>query len=414
MILELFMITIKRIWINNPENNMFGLDKLLAKGFSEASLRLGNFNNILNDIEIKIAKEKLMRIYSKILIHEYEVKEMFRTHMKEYITNYDKFTPMYIHYLMSTYPYLNSRIDILTNYLIDEGENYAVKYSDFVNYPKKVVERIMLFTNLINLDIIPTFFGDSAYYKNSVNAKNYIAQNTFKDALIIYSNIIVISQLLETFFLYEGEDPYNVSMLMINFQEKVDKAKNYYNSLKTVQEFWSKFFPNEKKAELVNLNNKIKKFEEKKLENCMDGEELDNEFKKNLSEAEKGKQLQSSIIFMEIFNKLNDLKYKEKERYQLSLQKFGELRKLGDNSDLNSLDNEVKEDIIIAISKNMDALKSELDFIKNYFNFGYNNNFDMKKIEENILNLVKIHKMKTTAYVFNLEEKSTPNEEEKK
>ena len=160
-------------------------------------------------------------------------------------------------------------------------------------------------------------------------------------------------------------------------------------------------------------DNKIKEFEEKKLENCMDGVELDNEFKKNLSEAEKGKQLQSSIIFMEIFNKLNDLKDKEKERYQLSLQKFSELRKLGDNSDLNSLDNDVKEDITIAISKNIDALKNELDFIKNYFNFGYNNNFDMKKIEENILNLVKIHKMKTTAYVFDLEEKSTPDEEEK-
>ena len=145
----------------------------------------------------------------------------------------------------------------------------------------------------------------------------------------------------------------------------------------------------------------------------MDGIELDNEFKKSLSEAEKGLQLQSSIIFKEIFNKINNLKDKEKERYQLSIKKFSELRKLGDNSDLNSLDNEVKEDITIAFSKNMDSLKNELDFIKNYFNFGYNINFDMEKIENNIINLVKIHKMKTTAYEFNLEEKSTPDKEEK-
>ena len=60
---------------------------------------------------------------------------------------------------------------------------------------------------------------------------------------------------------------------------------------------------------------------------------------------------------------------------------------MGENNDFNSLDNELKEDVINAVFKNRDSLMSELEFIKNYLNLGYSN-FDINIISKAINDLV--------------------------
>ena len=115
IILENFVQAVKRIWINFPENNFYGLENLLEKSFVIASLYYNNFFDIINALEAKIEKEKLMKIYSEILFNGHEINSEFKKHIKDYILNYDKITPLYIFYLASTYPEKKSQIEIIKN-----------------------------------------------------------------------------------------------------------------------------------------------------------------------------------------------------------------------------------------------------------------------------------------------------------
>ena len=218
IMVEIFLKTIQRIWVKYPENNMYGLENLLAKEFAVASIQMNNYKHFLDIIEEKIAKEKIMVIYSNILWEEYKTETKFEDHIKEYIKNYDKKTPKYIWCLMTTFPDSYSRLNFLENYLKSDSEHLAVKYTDFVHYPSKVEETIFLFANLRNKMIIPRYLEDSVYYKNSMNAKNFIEQNLFKDAAIMYTNLSKLEELLESFFIEKSKEDLNDCLkLIINF-----------------------------------------------------------------------------------------------------------------------------------------------------------------------------------------------------
>ena len=389
-LIEIFLKTIERIWINDPENNAFGLENLFAKEFAAASIKMKNYKSILDSIEEKISKEKIMAIYSNILIQEYKASNNFITHIKDYITNYDKITPRYIWFLTTTVKGKDLKAERLRKYLENDGKKFEVKYSDFALYPNNKVETIILFTNLKNYGIIPQYFKDSEYYKNSMRAKYDIEQNIFKDALVMLSNIEKIQELLEYCFTEKNEDDINKNMmLIINFQDKIEATKKYYDSLKLIGNYWETFFQKEKNDELNKLNKFINDFENKKLEMCFEEINLENPLLKYLNEAEEGKKLQGSIIFMEFYKSLNNIN-NERERFDLALKKFNELKKLGINSNLNSniFENEIKEGVINAVKKNKDLLDEELTFIKNYFKFGENDNFDIAVIKDCIINLI--------------------------
>ena len=206
---EIFLKTIQRIWVKYPENNMYGLENLFAKEFAVISIQVNYYKQFLDIIEEKIAKEKIMEIYSNILWEEYKTETKFEDHIKEYIKNYDKKTQRYIWCLMSTYPDIYSRVNFLENFLKSDSEHLAVKYTDFVHYPNKVEETIILFANLRNKMIIPKYLEDSVYYKNSMNAKNYIEPNLFKDATIMYPNLSKLEELLESFFIEKSKEDLN-------------------------------------------------------------------------------------------------------------------------------------------------------------------------------------------------------------
>jgi len=388
---EIFLKTIQRIWVNNPESYMYGLENLFAKEFAVASVQVNNFKSFLDIIEEKVAKEKIMVIYSNILWEEYKINTQFKEHIKEYIRNYDKKTPRYIWCLMTTYPNIYSRVDFLENYLKSDSEHLAVKYTDFVHYPSKVEETIFLFANLRNKKIIPIYFEDSVYYKNSMNAKNYIEQNLFKDAIIMYPNLSKLEELLESFFIEKSKEDLNDCLkLIINFKEKFEKSKRYYDSLKKIENYWTSFFPKDKSGDLIKLKNAINNFENKKLEDCAKEIELNNEFNNYLNEAEEGTKLKGSIIFMELYDSLKSIE-NERTRFDECFKKFNEIIILGKNCNLNALDNKLKKVIINAVYKNIDLLNEELIFIRNYFNFDKNqNNFNIEVLRNNIVEEVKI------------------------
>ena len=414
--IEIFLKTIKRIWINYPENYMYGLELLFAKEFSVASIKMNNYQYYLNFIEDKIAKEKVMGIYSKILIKEFPVNSTFEKHIKDYITSYDKITPKYLWFLMTTLPDHHSKIKLLGDYLVSGGNNFfAVKYSDFVLYPVKVEETIILFTNLKNHGIIPRFFEDSLYYKNSMNAKFYIEKNSYKDALIMYSNLQKIQELLDDFFVERDnvEDFNKTIMKLIDFQDKVEISKKYFESLKKIQSYWATFFPKDKSGDLIQLKNRINDFENSKLDECLNETELNNGVIDFLPEAEEGIKLKGSIIFMELYDTLKQIK-SEGIRYDKCLTKFNELKNLGNICNLNSIAKELKEVVINAIYKNTNLLNEELNFIKDYFNFDDNarNNFDIRILGNNIINEVKILQKNKGDYKIDLDEKFKLDEEE--
>ena len=170
----------------------------------------------------------------------------------------------------------------------------------------------------------------------------------------------------------------------------------YYDTLKSIHDFWTLFFPQEKAADLNKLKSIINEFENRKLENCMDEGTLDKTFLNYVPEAEKGNQLSESLIFMEIYNKMNNIEEQETKRYNLCLEKFNQLEKLGNNINFNLLDNGLKENIINAIEKNSDSLDNELNLIEKYFKFNEKlpNNFDKEIIKKTISDLVKIKQMK--------------------
>ena len=60
-------------------------------------------------------------------------------------------------------------------------------------------------------------------------------------------------------------------------------------------------------------------------------------------------------------------KYKEKDRYEKAKQLFDKLKNLGNDSNFDSLDNELKDILIKCVSEKPERLNNELNFIKNYF-----------------------------------------------
>ena len=385
----IFFETITRIWINDTRNNMYGFEDLFSTVFSMASLYHDNFVNIIKILEEKIAPEKLMDIYSRILLKNYLIKNKFKEHIIDFIRDYKKFSPIYIWYLMSTYDDKKNRIELLSKHL---NSQFAVKYDDFVDYPKKINERILLFTKLKNYYYIPENFGDSEYYKNSMASKNELGKNIFKNA--IKMNLQKILFLLHGFFVENEEDLYKIELNIINFRDKIEESEKYYESLKTIQKYFETFFINEKKELLDKLKNEINKFENKKLNDIdIESEKIVNkEILQFLSEAIEGNELINSIFFKEIYN--NYIRFQEKEvlRYKVSLNKFGHLIKLGENNDLNSLEDDLKTIIINAAEKNENLLISELEFIKKYFRFGENDkykNFNINILKNNIQYYIK-------------------------
>jgi hypothetical protein len=241
-------------------------------------------------------------------------------------------------------------------------DEYAVEAKDFINYPSITNEKIILFTNLYN----GKFFRnedlrETSYYKKSVQSKDNIYKLKFNEVMIMYKNIYLFQNLFLFFVpggIYNEENIFLIDSLLIDFSEKCEKAKEYYDSLNTIYNYWNKFFPLEKKDEKQMLKSTIKEIENSPLNDINKIKKETDWFLEFLSEAKIGEKLMKSIFFIAIYDSYKDkyIKNEERKLYDFSLNKFNELKKLEEKSDENSLEVDLRNILTKSIYENKNRL----------------------------------------------------------
>ena len=392
-VIETFLLAIKRIWLNHPENHMYGLEDLIANEFGKASIKVINYKNVINELENHISKDFLLTIYSIILNKNYILSTEFRQHIINYIKTNQGYGPLSIWYFLSTLDDKYDKLNFLDLNLIKE---YAVQKEDLINYPTITTDRITLFTNLYNGNFFDDYIGDSDYYLESIKVKDQISDIKFKDVMIMYKNILQFPNIL-VFFVpgkFKEENYILIESLLFDFSDKCGVSKEHYDKLKIILSFWNKFFQIEKNNERNNLKKKLTEYENTPLNNI---DKLINETKWMLSfanEAKQGQKLAESIFFMEIYNNLKNKydKNQERDRYNYAYKKFYELKSLGKNSNLNLLDLNLKDILEKAASENINKIDNELKFLQTFFGFNSNNkeynNFNFKMIKKSLNRMV--------------------------
>ena len=315
-ITEIFLQTIKRIWLNHPENHMFCFEDLFAKEFGKASLEVENYKDIMDEIESHIPKDSILIFYSNLLAKKYGLSEEFKQHVINYINKNISDGPLGLWYKLTTFDEREDKIKYLKANLKDE---YAVKVEDFIHYPEIISDRITLFTELYNSQFIDDV-SNSNYYEESLKSKDNLENLKFNDAMIMYDKIDSFSQLF-LFFVpgkFNEENQILVASTLIDFSDKCERAKAHHESLKTILNFWERFFPFEKKEARNNLQKLLNKYENSPLKEY---NKLCNQTKLilvNLNEAKQGEKFLESIFFMGIYNYLKNKFNENQERERMN------------------------------------------------------------------------------------------------
>ena len=100
---------------------------------------------------------------------------------------------------------------------------------------------------------------------------------------------------------------------------------------------------------------------------------------------------------MGIYTTLKDKypKKKDREIYDDALNKFNQLEKLANNSNIKDLDQDVLDILTVVIYLNKELLKEELEYIiKNFDFWKKTNNFNLAKVNQNFTQLVKEYQIK--------------------
>ena len=400
-ILENFILTLERIWTSHPINYPEKVKDVIAKFISFSSAKIPKINeSVCINLEKKIPSDILLSVYCQILLKEYYIQPNFREHIVHYINKNCGNTALSVWYLLNTFEGNHEKIKFLKNKLNDE---LTVKVEDFVDVFNETNERIDLF---INLYISKYFYLndgsllDIPYYQNSIQSRKKIFKLKYLDAMKIYKNIIYFQSLFIYFQpLQETKEKaeINVQIFLVDFSIKCGNAKSFYDSLEKIYNFWDIFFPNEKKEEKNELKKIIQICEDTVLD---DFDKIKNEYfyyLNFLKDAEEGELFKDSIFFMNIYNNAQN-KNSEKDRYEQAKEIFFKLKILGEDSNINSLDEELKQILIYAAHKNRGRLTNELNFIKNYFSkklkdskddkdiFKY---FNIPKVKRDLLKLEK-------------------------
>ena len=402
-VVGVFLDAIKRIWLNDPENHMYGLEELIANEFAKASLLVKDYINYISDIENKISKDKILVIYSKIFSNNYNLSSLFKKHIIDYIDINKGSGPLAVWYM-----YITLEGYRRFNFLIDNiKDEYAVQTEDFIHYPSKINDRIVLFTNLYNSKSFNDYWYKSNYYIQSIKSKDNIQSLKYKDVVIIHKNIMHFATILYFFFPNKNleERQFVIDTFLIDFSDKCELAEKHYNSLKTVLNFLNRFYPKEKYKERIDLKKLINEYENTPLNNYIYIYNKTVSYLDFLIEAKESENLFESIFFMEIYEQNKNI-INERDRYTNSFKKFNDLKILGKYSDINMLDKSLIDILVLATYKNYDKLNDELDFIKSFFNFNSDdnkeyNNFVFKMIKRNIVNLVLKYQDKHGEYKIN-------------
>ena len=414
-VLENFILMIERVWSAHPVNFPDNIKIIIAQSFAYSSFKpvlKETFHRVYKSLENKIPKDILLSTYSILLFHQYDTSEEFREYIINYIKNNCGKNALSVWYLFSILSDENEnvKIEFLKNNLKDE---FIVKAEDFVGQSIESKEKLRLFQYLRAskyLKILLLYSIETSYYQNSLNSINGIFNLKFKDAIHIYKKNYDFTDIFFYFTPIEKdaqEAELYINQLQIKFSEKCEPLKKFYDLLWCIYNYFEFFFPNYSKDEMNKLKNIISDLDN----SCLD--DFNNKIKdyqfyidEYIKEAQDGEKLKNSLFFIAIYDniRLKNDKINEKERYSVAKNKFNELKNLGIDSDINRLNNDLKEILVEAIHKNIVRLNNELNFINNYFFSNTKqkenvldekvvlnkyNNFNTKKIKRQFLKLVK-------------------------
>ena len=393
--------SLKQIWIKeNPKVNG-AMGEFIAHLFIKYFHSYQDQENIdeLKVFEIELNKNELLMDIYGLVIKKFNDKYYtpnFDNHIYEFIdSHYYEVDIMSIYYkLLITNK--NEKEDYLLSQLNVE---LAVKLEDIIDYPTKIHPRIKLFTKLYNEGfMINNRITNLEYYKLSIEVKNNITSLKYKSAIKISKNLGDIYQLF-IFFIpnrTSDEEDYLIANQLFDFNDLIDICKGKYNSLKLILSYFKHFFSTKKKAEVNSLEELIQNLDETPLSQFNKMEVKIDSFLVNLNEAEKYDKLFNSFFFMGIYNNAGNIFLAEEdvERFQYSLMQFNEIEVLGNISDIDTLNKELLEQLVEFVYKNKERLDDELDFIKEYFNFEENPNFDIHRIKKSFLDKVNNYQKK--------------------
>ena len=384
-----FLYAVKRIWLGDPKNHMYALEKLIGNAFGKASLKMGNYKeDIISELEAKISSDLLLPIYSEILYRDYATSPYFRQHIIDFINNHNNKKATYIWYKLNTLDDDEGlKNDFLENNLKEE---YAVQAKDFVSYPASTDDKITLFTLLYNAKYFRNnSLRELPYYNKSIDSKDEINNLKYNEVMKMYKNIMYF-QTLFLFFVpgpYRDENIFIIDSILINFSEKCEKVKAFYDLLKSIKFFWENFFSTDEEKKLNELNKLISEYEETSLKNCEKMKDSYPSYLKLKEKANEAEKLIGSIFFMSIYDSNKGIYNNDTDRYNNTYKQFNELKKIGKDYTLNSLENKLKDILVRAIYKKRDELPDELKFINSFFNFNWNE-YNISKIKNNFLKLV--------------------------
>ena len=393
---------LKALWLEESQSKLSrDLCTFISKLFIYISRIKASFIDELINFEINLNNKKIfLDIFSLILKND---KDYIPDVLRNYIINYINYNikedePLSIYYKLLT---LNTseRIPFLLNNL---KVDYSIKIEDIINYPNTINSRITLFINLFNdkyFELDGWALQKTEYFKETAASKDQISTLKYKDAINACKNITTISNLFLCFLprrITEDND-YLIDALIVNFYENCDQCKEQYNNLKIVLNYWKHFFNYAKRAEINELNNFLNKIENTPICKFNELELMIDSFLFYVNEAKTNDKLYNSFFFMGLY-KNSSLIFEETEEankfdYTLNIR-FKELKKLGENSNIDDLPYDLLTELIELVYKNNDRLDDELSFIKEYFEFenNANNFFDTNKIKRAFANRVNIYK----------------------
>ena len=344
------------------------------------------FENELNNPKF------IMNIFGITILENFTngyMKE-FNKHIFEYIEAHY----MEIEYIGLYYKVLiiepEERVDFLLNNLSYE---FAIKLEDYLEFPNKMHPRIDLFVHLYNAKFLNNkIIQNTEYYKSSINTKDNLTTFNYKTALNISKNIQEYYKLF-LFFIpnrYSDDEDYLIANILFDFNDQVDYCKSKYNSLKKVLSYYKHFFKVTKKNDIHTLEELIQQLENTPIKDFNKNEIKIDSLLVDINEAERNDVLVNSFFFMGIYIGIKNLFPQEEEdnKFKYCLCQFNEIQILGKHSDIESIPLELQNLLIELVYKNKDRLDDELDFIKDYFNFEDNPNFDINRIKRSFLNKV--------------------------
>ena len=364
--------------------------------FSICSRKLLNINDELVNLEKIYPGQKLIEIYVSILYGRnergeqiFQISKNFNEHIRQYIGENAGKGALSLWYRLVLQNDEDKALFLIKELKKNE-KLYTIQNKDYIGYPLKKNEKIVLFYYLL-IDRLNFFDNEDItsldYYKNSKKSCSIeeLKKLSFADLMKLNNNISDFYELFKIILNIKDntEEFENFNMNYTIFFSELNTYKEKLDTLNEIISFFSKFYPIEKSNKIKFINGV------KMMLNSIPLEEFDKklskieELEKYKKEVESYKNLEYSIFFMEIFNSSKNKfsKEQEKEHFNYALGQFDILRKLEFNTNFERFGEDFVNILIKAGRKNQNKIRDELNLIKKYF--GYNPNderFDVERI----------------------------------